>query len=139
MTDYIQLDYIDFKINIKSGVARNRPLATAIQGIQRKYARKEDMAEKGLLSQDAAKELGKQKTRDIAEAYAQYVVVGWEGEYKGKKLDDYSVNSCIDLLSNPENDALFSDIIDQSIQAQNDANKTEEKEIKNSKASSTGS
>lgn len=139
MTDYIQLDYIDFKINIKSGVARNRPLTTAIQGIQRKYARKEDMAEKGLLSQEAAKELGKQKTQDIAEAYAQYVVVGWEGEYNGKNLGDYSVSACIDLLSNPENDALFSDIIDQSIQAQNDANKTEEKEIKNSKASSTGS
>ena len=131
MTDYIQLDYYDFKINIKSGVTTNRPLATAIQGIQRKYARKEDMAGKGLLSEAAAKELGKQKTQDIAAAYADHVIAGWEGKYNGKKLGDFTKKACVDLLSNPENDALFSDIIDQSIQAQETAAEYEEKEIKN--------
>lgn len=139
MTDYIQLDYYDFKINIKAGVSNNRPLSNEIQAIQRKYARKENMAEKGLLSDSAAKSLGRDKTEEIAKAYAKHVIVGWEGKYNGKKLPEYSVQACTDLLSDPENDALLADIIDQSIEAQNNHGEQEKVEAKNSKASSSGS
>lgn len=139
MTDYIQLDYYDFKINIKAGVSNNRPLANEIQAIQRKYARKENMAEKGLLSESAAKNLGLDKTKEIAKAYAKHVIVGWEGKYNGKKLPEYSVEECTKLLSDPENDALLADIIDQSIEAQRSQGEQEKAESKNSKAPSSGS
>lgn len=138
MTDFIQLDYYDFKINIKSGVSKNRALSTDIQYVQRKYARKEKLAEKGILSESAARELGKKKTQDIAQAYAKHVIVGWEGELEGKKLPKYTEEAAVKILADPENDALLADIIEQSLEVQNTEYERDEEELKNSETASTG-
>lgn len=139
MTDYIQLDYYDFKINIKGGVSKNRALSNDIQAIQRKYARKENMAEKGLLSEDAMKKMAVEKTNEIAKAYSKHVIVGWEGKFNGKKLPEFTQEKCVAILSDPENDSLLADIIEQSINAQNINVEKDEDELKNSKAPSSGS
>lgn len=131
MTDYIQLDYYDFKINIKSKTARNRELINATQAILQKYARKENMIKKGLMSESASEKLEHDKVKDIAQAYADYVIVGWEGEYRGEVLPEFNKENVVKLLSNPENDSLLADIIDQSANADFVNFECEEVEIKN--------
>jgi hypothetical protein len=130
-------DYIDFKIEVRQ-TANNRGLSTKLSQIEVKYARKQKMIEAGVLSQDAAKEIVSRKLSELAGAYADHVIVAWEGKYRGKKLPDFSRENVIKLLTDPENDALFADLVNFSVEQANFQAELQKDEEKNLSKTSDG-
>lgn len=127
------LDYVDFKIEIKQAGVKNRGLQTALAQIEARYSRKQRMVEKGTISEDAGKILGKQKVSEMAASYADHVIVGWEGKYKGKKLPDFSRAAVIEFLTSSDNEDLFADVIMASVEQGNfeaEAQKEDGEELK---------
>lgn len=133
MTDYnyAVADYIDFQIHVKQAGKNDRDFVNKINLITTKYQRKEKMAEKGMLSNEAVKKLSDNKMQDLADAYAKHIVVGWEGVFRGDKLGKYDAEKCAKILSNPDNDELFADIISFSADVGNFTKEVEEAEVKN--------
>ncbi len=131
-------DYIDFKIEVKQAGTKNKGFQTAMGIIETRYARKQKMVENGLISEDGGKELETRKRADMAAAYADHVMVSWEGKYKGKKLPEYNRKNVIDFLTNEENDAIFADLIVFSIEQGNFEAEVQKAEEKNLSKSSSG-
>ncbi len=124
-------DYSDFEIHVKQAGKNEREFINKVNMLQTKYQRKEKMAEKGLISEAAGKQLSEDKTKDLAEAYAKHIIVNWKGKFQGKDLGKYSVEKCVELLADPENDLLFADLIEFSTNAANFTKEQEAAEIKN--------
>lgn len=134
-------DYIDFKIEVKQAGTKNRGLQNAMNIIETRYARKQRMVETGALSEEAGKQLESRKRNDMAQAYAEHIIVGWEGKYRGKKLPDFNKENVVKFLTDEENDALFADLIVFSIEQGNfeaEAQKQEEESLKKSSAGGSG-
>lgn len=133
MTDHTHAiaDYADFEIHVKQAGKSDRAFINKLNILQTKYHRKEKMAEKGLLSEEAEKKLSEAKKTDLVSAYATHIIVDWKGKFQGKDLGKYSVEKCIKLLVDPENDLLLADLIDFSADAANFTKEQEAAEIKN--------
>ena len=129
--NYAVADYYDFEIHVKQAGKDEREFVNKINFLNTKYARKEKMAEKGLLSDEAITKLSNEKMKDLATAYAEHIIVGWKGKFKDKALNKYSVKKCVEILSDPENDELFADLIGFSSDVANFEKEQEAAEIKN--------
>lgn len=127
----IVLDYYDFKIEIQPA-AKNRGFIADLSKIQQKYARKRRMVELGVLSDEAGEKIGQEQQSDLAGLYAKHIITGWNGlKYKGKNLS-YSQENATKFFSDPENDLLFADLMEQSADQSNFAEEAKESEEKNS-------
>lgn len=133
--EYAVSDYGDFQIHVKDGGSNNRSLVHKVQEIEKKYARKERMAEKGIISGDAAKKLEADKYNDIVKAYVEHVIVGWAGKFKGKKLPEFNKDEAMKFFSERDNEVILADIVDFASQEANFVKEQEDAEIKNSKKS----
>lgn len=131
-------DYVDFQIEVKQAGAKNRGLQNAMNIIESRYARKQKMVESGTLSEEAGKELEFRKRKDLAQAYADHIIVGWSGKHKGKKLPEFSKEAVVELLIEEDNDALFADLIVFSVEQGNFEAEVQEQEEGNLKKSSSG-
>jgi len=114
----VTLDYGEFKIMVKYGGTESRVFLNAMKASLRKYARRNQLAERGQLSDEAVEALEEAKRKDMAEVYAEHVIVGWEGVTDAKKKPlPYSRENVVKLLL--DLDPLFADIIDQAGEAAN--------------------
>lgn len=129
--DHVIIDYVDCEFHIKKVDGTNRLLINKVQLIEQKYHRKNQMADKGLISNEAMRELTKRKVQEMAAVYAEYVVVGWKGVLNGKKLPKFSKEACAEVLGDPANDALFGDLIQTSVERENFEVEQDEAEEKN--------
>ena len=129
--DYAIADYIDFEFHVKQVGAKDRRMINAVQLIEQKYARKERMVEAGTLSEEAGEKLAGQKLGELAAVFAEHVIVGWKGvKMDGEELP-FSKENVQKFLSAPENDVLFSDLIEFSVDASNFIEEQEAQEEKN--------
>lgn len=131
-------DYVDFKIEVKQAGIKNRGLQNALNMIDVRYSRKQKLADTGALSEEAGKELGLRRKKDMAAAYADHVIVGWEGKYKGEDMPEYTRDNVISFLCDEKNDALFADVIFFSIEQANFEAEVQKEEEKNLSATSSG-
>lgn len=131
-------DYVDFKIEVKQAGSKNRGLQNALSIIENRYSRKRKLVDDGVLSEEAGKQLSAQKMKDIAAAYADHIIVGWEGKFKGKKLPAFDRAAVIELLSTEENEALFADLIMFSVEQGNFESEVQAVEEKNLSKPSDG-
>ena len=131
-------DYVDFKIEVKPAGSKNRGLQNALSMIENRYSRKQKMVDDGVLSDEAGKQLAAQKMKEIAAAYADHILVGWEGKYNGKKLPEFNRANVIDLLSQQQNESLFADLIMFSVEQGNFEAEVRKDQEKNLPKSSSG-
>lgn len=116
--DVATLDYHDFKIVVNRITKATKDFKNQYMQILNKYARKERMVEKGTLSKEAGLKLEQQKKEDLARLYADLVIVDWDYKQNEKKIP-FNKDNVVKVLSDPENDDLFADIIEQSALASN--------------------
>jgi len=124
-------DYFDYKIKMDIEALKSRKFATAMSMVNAKYARKERMAEKGQLSDDAVEKLYEQKNKEMAKLFAEDVFTGWTGDVKidGKKAS-YSKENAVKLLT--EYPDLFADLISVAKEKAEEVKEQEKAEAKNS-------
>lgn len=124
------LDYGSFKIYVKYGGNQNRTFVNAVQTKFKPFERRQRLAAEGKLSDAAVEILEKERTRLMAELYADHVVVGWDDvkDEKGKKLE-FNRENVVKLLT--DLDPLFADIIQGASDEANFAEKEKEKDEKN--------
>jgi len=129
-----EFDYGDFQIYCKYGGINNRAFINTYQVKMKKFARRDNMAKQGQLAEDAVQKLEKQKTKALAELYADHIIVGWKGvtDIDGKPID-YNKENVVKLLT--DLDPLFKDIVEQCAVDANFAKEQEDKEVKNLKKS----
>lgn len=124
------LDYGDFRIHIKFGGASNRSFLDAYKLKMRVFDRRVKLAEDGRLTDEQLEALDAAKTLAVAELYADHIIVGWDNVKDEKdKLIEYNRANVVKLLT--DLDQLFADIIQQSANAGNFAEKVKEAEQKN--------
>lgn len=107
----IKADYGDFTVDLKQVDRTNRTLLNKIMQIEQAFSRKQNMIDKGLLSEDAAVKINNDKRTKLAQAYVDHVIVGWQGKYNGKALPEYNQANAVAFLSDAKNDLIFSDLI----------------------------
>lgn len=124
------LDYDKFKIFVKYGGPSNRAFIDGYNLKMRRFTRRQALADQGKLTDEAADLLEKDRTRAMAELYADHIIVGWEGvkDEKGKVME-YNRQNVIKLLT--DLDPLFADIISQSAEEANFAEEERKAEEKN--------
>lgn len=130
--NYAVADYGDFEIHVKQTGAGNRAFINALQKIEQKYSRKEKMADKGIISGEAASKLLNDKMQDLAGVYSEFVITGWKGKVSGKELPKFTKEAAIEIFGNKENDLLFADIIQFALDEANFQKELDDEEIKNS-------
>ena len=142
LNDTTVLDYSEFKITIKNLIGTKK-FANQAQLIQAKYARKDAMIEKGLLSKEQEEQVTRDKEKDIAGLYADMVILAWEGVWKNRKGEvvyDFNKNKCerdniVKFVMNKDHQDLVADIVEQATMEANFIKEQEEAEIKNSEKS----
>lgn len=124
------LDYTHFKIYVKYGGTQNRTFLNAVQTKFKPFERRQRLANEGKLSDEAVELLDKERSRLMAELYADHVIVNWENvkDEKGKNLP-YNRENVVKLML--DLDALFADIIQAASDEANFAEKEKEEAQKN--------
>ena len=115
------IDYTDFTITIKK-VVGSRAFANKVQLIQQKYGRKDAMIDKGQLSKAQSEKVNDDKTKDIAELYADMLIQSWAGVWKNaddKVIYDFTKkkptrDNIIDFCLNKEHQNMVADIVEQA-------------------------
>jgi len=115
------IDYTDFTITIKK-VVGSRAFANKVQLIQQKYGRKDAMIDNGQLSKAQSEKVNDDKTKDIAELYADMLIQSWTGVWKNaddKVIYDFTKNkptrdNIIDFCLNKEHQNMVADIVEQA-------------------------
>ena len=115
------IDYTDFTITIKK-VVGSRAFANKVQLIQQKYGRKDAMIDKGQLSKAQSEKVNDDKTKDIAELYADMLIQSWTGVWKNaddKVIYDFTKkkptrDNIIDFCLNKEHQNMVADIVEQA-------------------------
>ena len=120
------LDYGSFQIHIKHGGASNKPFVNAAQFKLKQFERRDQLQEKGSLSDDALKELEADKQRVLVDMYAEHVIVDWKDvtDKEGNELK-FNKENVVKLLTDLP--ILFQDIIQQAMDVSN-FKEVEEKE-----------
>ncbi len=131
MTDSYPIDFYDYEISIKSAV-KNRALAVALDVVRKKYANKQAMVEKGLLSEKAGEKMANEQLVDMAKVYVDHIITGWKGvKYKGKTLA-FNKENAVKFFSDEDNYLILGEVIAQSTTQANFIKEQEEAESKNS-------
>jgi hypothetical protein len=111
LNDTAIADYIDFKIEVRRAGANNRLFANAVSQLENKYSRKEKMVERGILSEEAGKQLASMKRQEMAKMYADFILTGWENVKIGGKKVEFSKENAAKFLADEENEIIFVDLI----------------------------
>jgi len=128
------LDYVDFQIVIKHGGSGNKSFINAAQIKLKQFERRDFLANQGKLSEDAQRDLEKQKMQAMAELYADHIIVGWDNVLdESDKEMKFNRKNVIKLLTDLPD--LFTDIINQSNDAAIFKEKEQDKEEENIKKS----
>jgi hypothetical protein len=141
MTDYNDnaiIDYLDFTITVNKLIG-SREFANKVQLIQQKYARKDAMIDKGQLSKTQSKKVNDDKSKDIANLYADMVIASWNGLWKGaddKVIYDFNKDkptkeNIVAFCLDKNHQDLVADIIEQATIEANFIKEQEAAEEKN--------
>jgi len=131
MNDFAIADYGDFEIYIKRAAAGGREYSNKIAELEVKYRRKNEMVKKGQISDEGVAKLDAAKRADYSIIAAKHIVAGWKGKFKGVDLPEFSEEAAVKLLSDPENQLLFIDIMETAANSASFEKEQDEIEIKN--------
>ena len=130
MTDNIA-DYGDFKIFLKPDGMTSKELRDGASKMTLEATRRQKMFDNGILSKTAYKAYEQAQTLNLATLYAKYILEGWEGEFIGEELGEFTAEKAAAILGKEENAALFLDLIEVAKVLAEKQNEIDEAEIKN--------
>ncbi len=126
-SNYTIADYGDFEIHISK--ADTSATAKKVTEVETKYRRKRQMIDKGLLSKQAAKKVNDDYNAELVKVYADYVIVGWKGKFKGVDLPEFNRENVIKFFSDKDKQIILIDITEVYIAKQMEEEAEAEEEL----------
>ena len=131
LNDHAIAEYGDFEVYVKRAGITGREYSDKVAAVEAKYRRKNAAVKAGHISEEGAKKIDDLMRGDFAKLAAEYIVSGWKGKLKGKKLPEYSLAEGTKFFSEPDNQLFFIDVLEVASDAASFEKKLDEQEIKN--------